>query len=85
MYLPDSVTLLDGTVIVKDGNEEFPPYIKINPRADIDNLRACAVCPVRALCDDNNEFDCSTYGMFQGAYWNFEDVIELCKKAMVLT
>lgn len=69
----DSITLTDGTVIKKtpDG---FPPYSEINPGAN-----PCNVCPVRPLCDDNNEFKCSNYGMFDGAYWSFEDVIKMCK------
>lgn len=65
------IRLTDGTVIEKDADGKFPPLMNILP-----NIRACVVCPVRHVCQDNNEFDCNTYGMFDGFYATLNDLLD---------
>ena len=72
-----SVTLLDGTVL-RNKNGEFPPLQEI---AEI--RHACDVCPVRPLCQDNNEFDCQVYGMFKGYYAGIDDALKFFEKSSV--
>lgn len=59
----NQATLLDGTTIKADEKGNFPPLRDI-----VDVYHACEICPIRSLCDDNNEFDCQIYGMFDGFY-----------------
>jgi hypothetical protein len=70
------IKLLDDTFISSEkdisGNEIFPPLKNI---LKVDH--ACGICPVRQLCNDNNEFDCQNYGMFFGFYFDIYDAIKL--------
>lgn len=62
--------MLNGLVLQNiEGN--FPPLQDV---AEVEH--ACDICPVRLLCQDNNEFDCQVYGMFSGFYVNLDDVLE---------
>lgn len=70
-----SITLLNGLVIYSK-NGTFPPLQEVAP----DVNHACDVCPVRILCQDNNEFDCMVYGMFDGFHFGFEDGVEILEK-----
>lgn len=71
------VTLTDGTVITsKDGH--FPPLQKV-----VKVFHACEICPVRIFCQDNNEFDCQVYGMFDGFYFGLDDALDLVGKVEV--
>ena len=71
----DKITLTNGIIIERDDDYNFPPLQDI---AKIDH--ACDICPIRVLCDDNNEFDCQVYGMFQGFYMGIDDALRWVKE-----
>jgi len=70
----ETITLLNGLVL--QNNDGFPPLQEVAPEVK----HACEVCPVRICCQDNNEFDCQVYGMFDGFGFNFDDVLEMLEK-----
>jgi len=73
-----TVTLKNGLVLENHG-DGFPPLQDV---ADVKN--ACDICPVRLFCNDNNEFDCQVYGMFDGFYFGIDDAlsfVSLMRKA----
>lgn len=70
----DRVTLTNGFILKRIDEYRFPPLQDV---LEIDN--ACDICPIRILCEDNNEFDCQVYGMFQGFYMSFETALDWVK------
>ena len=83
------VKLTNGLVIegTKRENEKALDKIFFVPRFDfpplqdlIETYHACEICPLRPLCNDNNEFDCQTSGMFAGFHVGEEDAIEYMMK-----
>ena len=73
----ESVTLKNGLVLENHGDGFLPLH-------DVaDEKNACDICPVRIFCNDNNEFDCQVYGMFEGFYFGLDDALELEDKIML--
>lgn len=75
MYSERKEITLNNGLVIKSKNGEFPPLQEV---AEIEH--ACAICPVRLLCDDNNEFDCQVYGMFDGFYFGLDDALTFIEK-----
>ena len=58
-----TATLTNGIVIEAMKSGSFPPLQQVLPK-----VFPCSVCPVEAICEGNNPFDCEVYGMFGGYY-----------------
>ena len=73
--IPIKMRVINKEIKAKDG--QFPAIKDIFG----ERMDACSICPIWEVCEGNNEFDCSVYGMFDGGNFYLSDLIKVCEES----
>lgn len=66
--------LLDGTIIEKNKDGEYPALKELNK-----DYGACQRCPLNVLCA-GDEYKCLSFNMFRGFECTTEDILKFVKE-----